>query len=89
MEMESILHNYHFELFDICDFFCCCCGTYFFEEGWRKVDNAMLLLIAFLCIVSITVLRNVENQVQKRRNLTWKRSEVLAWHILLPDMAHS
>lgn len=26
--------------------------------------------------------------VRKRRNLTWKRSEVLAWHIPLPDTVH-
>lgn len=44
----------------------------------------------FLCIISLAVLSYVENQkVQKGRKLTWKRSEVLAWHIPLPDTAHS
>jgi hypothetical protein len=38
---------------------------------------------------SLIVLGSIENQeVQKKRNLTWKKNEVLAWHIPLPDMAH-
>lgn len=42
----------------------------------------------FLCI--LTVLSYMENQeVQKRRNPTWMRSEGLAWHIPLLDTAHS
>lgn len=53
-------------------------------------ENVSTTQCFFLCIISLAVLSYVENQkVQNGRKLTWKRSEVLAWHIPLPDTVHS
>lgn len=88
MEIRSILCYYHFEVFDIYHF--SVTGLISLNRNGRKCRYNTILLLVFLCIVSLTVPSYVENQkVQKQRQLTWKRNEVLAWHIPLPDMAHS
>lgn len=58
------------------------------EESGKH--TTMHLLNVFLGIISLTVPRYVENQkFEKGRKLTWKRSEVLAWHIPPPDTVRS
>lgn len=79
MEIRRILCYYHCKLFDICHFLVMGLNSFNRDRGESKY-NTMLLHITFLC---------GESEVQKGRNLTWKKSEVLSWHIPLLDMAHS
>lgn len=51
------------------------------------ITQHYFLLFPICC--SLTILSDVASQeVLKEQNLTWKRSEVLAWHIPLPGMVH-
>lgn len=85
--MKSILHSFHFELIDICDLYLFEMRLISLRDGEVCSYNTTMLLLFHMCY-SLTVCSDAASQVLKRRNLTWKRSEVLAWHIPLPDTVH-